>query len=179
MNKKIVSDWAKKHFLHWFVETHQFQTDGPRQILLQLAETEHLLSQIHIVINGSNLRPLLVISTEETGMPQALLKLEDTTITDLQAIRSQMALIRESPLYLTLYFTDRATSEPHQAVIEENSTLDPAKAQQFLIDFELSLLSEAVKHEMERAQLMRQIDQALEEKNKRKFRRLVKKLKSL
>jgi uncharacterized protein YpiB (UPF0302 family) len=179
MNKKIVSDWAKKNFLHWFIENHQFQSAGSKQVLLELVETE-LLSKVHIIMDGSNSRPLLVISTEGTGMPPVLLKTPDATISDPQSILSQIQLFKESPFYLTLYFSDRSTCEPHQAVIEEIPTpVEETAAQQVLIDFELSLWREAIKHEMDRAQLMIQIDQALDEGNKRKFTRLVKKLKNL
>jgi uncharacterized protein YpiB (UPF0302 family) len=180
MNKKIVSDWAKKNFLHWFVENHQFESAGPKQVLLELAGNE-FLSKIHIILDGSNSRPLLVISTEGTGMPSVLLKNHDNaTISDSQAILSQLQLFKESPLYLTLYFSDRATCEPHQAVIEEIAMpVDESATQQVLIDFELSLWRETIQHEMNRARLMSQIDQALDEGNKQKFRRLVKKLKNL
>ena len=45
------------------------------------------------------------------------------------------------------------------------------------MDFELSLWSETIKHDIERQEIMSQIDKALDERNKRKFKRLVKKLK--
>lgn len=180
MNRKIVSNWAKKNFLFWFVENYQLQSAGSKQILLQLAENEALLSQVHIVLDGSYLRPLLVISTEGSGMPPFLLKTFDSTVTDSMMILSRLQLLEESPIYLTLYFPDRANCEPHQAVLEEDPiSLDSNRAQQILIDFELSLWNETFKLEMERAELMSQIDQALDEKNKRKFLRLVKKLNSL
>jgi uncharacterized protein YpiB (UPF0302 family) len=180
MNRKIISNWAKKNFLFWFVENYQLQPVGSRQILLQLAEKEPLLSQVHIVLDGSYLRPLLVVSTEGAGMPPFLLKTFDSTVTDCSIILSRLTLLEESPIYLTLYFPDRATCEPHQAVVEEDPiSLDSTRAQQILIDFELSLWSATFKREMERAELMSQIDQALDERNKRKFQRLVKKLNSL
>jgi uncharacterized protein YpiB (UPF0302 family) len=180
MNRKIISNWAKKNFLFWFVENYQQQSPGSQQILLQLAGNESLLSQVHIVLDGSYLRPLLVVSTDATGMPPFLLKTFDSTVTDCSMILTRLPLLMESPIYLTLYFPDRASCEPHQAVVEEDPiSLDSTRARQILIDFELSLWSASFKREMERAELLNQIDQALDEKNKRKFRSLVKKLNSL
>ncbi len=177
MNRKIVSNWAKKNFLFWFVENHQLQSDGARQILLQLAESESLLSQLHVVLDGSYLRPLLVVSTAGTGIPPFLLKTFDSTVTDCSIILTRLSLLEESPIYLTLYFPDRASCEPHQAVVEEDPiSLDSTRAQQILIDFELSLWSASFKREMERVEIMSQIDQALDARDKRKFQRLVKKL---
>jgi uncharacterized protein YpiB (UPF0302 family) len=180
MNRKIISNWAKKNFLFWFAENYQLQPAGSRQILLQLAENESLLSQVHIVLDGSYLRPLLVVSTDGAGMPPFLLKTFDSTVTDCSIILSRLPLLEESPIYLTLYFPERASCEPHQAVVEEDPvSLDSTRAQQNLIDFELSLWSATFQREMERAELMCQIDQALDQRNKRKFHRLVKKLNSL
>jgi uncharacterized protein YpiB (UPF0302 family) len=180
MNRKIISNWAKKNFLFWFVENYQQQLTGSQQILLQLAENEVLLSQVHIVLDGSYLRPLLVVSTDATGMPPFLLKTFDSTVTDSSIILSRLPLLAESPIYLTLYFPDRASCESHQAVVEEDPiSLDSTRAQQILIDFELSLWSASFQREMERAELLNKIDQALDEKNKRKFHSLVKKLNNL
>lgn len=180
MNRKIISNWAKKNFLFWFLEKYQLQSEDSKQVLLRLTENESLLSQVHIVLDGSYLRPLLVVSTEGTGMPAFLLKTFDSNVTDCSFILSRLQLLGESPIYMTLYFPDRAACEPHQAVVEEDPiSLDASRAQQILIDFELSLWSETFKKEMERAELMSKIDQALDEKNKKKFRCLVKKLNNL
>jgi phosphate transport system permease protein len=74
MTRKTVSAWAKKNFLHWFIENYQFDSDGPKHILFHLAETEENLSRTHMVLDGSYLRPLLVLSTSGTGMPPFILK---------------------------------------------------------------------------------------------------------
>jgi uncharacterized protein YpiB (UPF0302 family) len=180
MTKKTISDWAKKNFLHWFVESYQFHSPVPRQFLLKLAENEDLLSRIHIVLDGSYLRPLLVISTNRTGLPPLLYKtLDDNTVLDPAAI--QTAVMEETGLfYLMLYFPDRSTSEPYQAVAEENlAPFDSASAHHILFQFELSLLNTAVRRDLERERLLSLIDQALDQKDKRKFKRLAKKLKSL
>lgn len=180
MTRKTVTDWAKKNFLHWFIENYLAGNEDVKQILIQIAETDSLLGKVHIISDGSYLRPLLVISTEDTGMPPFLLKTFDTTVTETGLIKDRLRLLGESPIYLTFYFPDRATCEPFQAVAEENPfSLDSASARQLLIDFELSLWTETFKQEMERSELMAQIDQALDEKNKRKFQSLVKKLKNL
>lgn len=180
MSKKTVSTWAKKNFIHWFIENYSFESEGSKQILLYLTESEELLSRTHLILDGSYLRPLLVLSTLGTGMPSFILKTFNSTVTDPEMFLNRFQLLKGSPLYLTLYFPDRATSESYQAVIEESPVfLETTLGQQILMDFELSLWSESFKHEMERAELMTQINQALDEKNKRKFSRLVKRLNKL
>lgn len=180
MSRKTVSTWAKKNFLHWFVENYQFQSQGAKQLLLNLAETEENLARTHLVIDGSYLRPLLVISTTGTGMPPFIFKTFNSTVTQPELILSRLQLLNGSPLYLSLYFPDRTTCEAFFSVIEESPvTLESTLGQQILIDFELSLWSEAFKHELERAEIMDQINQSLDNRDKRQFKRLVKKLKKL
>lgn len=180
MSKKTVSAWAKKNFLHWFAENYSFESEGSKQILLYLTESDELLSRTHLVLDGSYLRPLLVLSTSGTGMPPFIFKTFNSTVTEPEMFINRFQLLKGSPLYLTLYFPDRATSESYQAVVEESPVvLESTLGQQILIDFELSLWSEAFKHQMERAEIMTQINQALDERNKRKFIRLVKRLKKL
>lgn len=180
MTRKTISDWAKKNFLHWFIENYLLESETIKQVLMQIAQNESLLAKVHIVLDGSYLRPLLVISTEGTGMPSFLLKTFDSIISNPTLIVNRLQLLKDSPIYLTLYFPDRSICEPLQAVIEENpKLLDSNDARQMLMDFELSVWSETIKHDIERQELMAQIDIALDERNKRKFRRLVKKLKEL
>lgn len=178
MSKKTVSIWAKKNFILWFLESYQFQSDSPKRFLSYLVESEELLARICLVYNGTHLRPLLVISSDHTGMPPLFLKTADKNTTDSLTILQHLQTNRENPIYLTLYFPDRRASEPYQAVVEETFP-EAEQGNQFMMDFELSLLIEACRLDMERAHLMRQIDQSLDKGNKRTFMRLVKKLKNL
>ncbi|HOP74116.1 MAG TPA: YpiB family protein [Bacillota bacterium] len=180
MTRKTVSSWAKRNFLHWFIENYPFDSEGSKQLLLLLADNEEYLSRIHLVMDGSYLRPLLVISTTGTGMPPFILKTFNSTVTDPEMIIARLQLLKESPLYLTLYFPDRLSCESFHTVIEESPvTLESTLGQQILIDFELSLWTEAFKREMEMNALMVQINEALDSRNKRKFLRLARKYNKL
>lgn len=178
MSKKAVSIWAKKNFLLWFLESYHFEGENGRRLLRQLIESEELLSRTCLVYHSLHLRPLLIISSEGTGIPSLFFKTESKNISDSMTIFNQIQTSQETPIYLTLYFPERDVSEPYQAVAEEPADeLGPSKTS--LIDFELSLWTEAYRVKMEQADLMRRIDLALDKGDKRQFRRLVKKLKAL
>lgn len=179
MTKKAVSVWAKKNFIYWFIDNYRFSNENPVDILQELAQTEELLSRLILVMNGSFLRPLIVISTEGTGMPPLLFKTNDQNQTDLQLILEHLYLEREAPIYLTLYYPERSISEPFLSVAEKMGYLNQNQNSQLLIDFELSLWFAGFKREQERAEILKQIDRSLAEGKKRQFRQLVKKLKSL
>ncbi|TCL62030.1 uncharacterized protein YpiB (UPF0302 family) [Hydrogenispora ethanolica] len=181
MAKKTISDWAKKNFLHWFIETYPFPSPDAKEFLLQLAAAEALLPRLHIVMDGSCLRPLLVVSTDGSGMPPLLLiSATDQSSSEYQAILEQLAATDPSAIYLTLYFPDRSTSETFQAVVEECPTAcDSAYADQIMFQFELSLLNAGIRREIAKQNLLQKIDEALDEKDKDKFLHWVQKLKSL
>lgn len=179
MNKKAVSVWAKKNFLIWFIENNRFSNDNPVNILQELSQTEELLCRLKLVLNGSYLRPIIVISTEGIGLPPLIYKTTDQSQTQLQVILEQLYLERENPIYLTLYYPERSLSEPYLTIAEDNLGNNPNLNDQLLIDFELSLWFAGFKREQERSHILKQIDHSLAEGKKREFRRLVKKLKSL
>ncbi len=182
MMKKTISDWAKKNFLHWFTETYSFQDNTPKDFLMQLAGDEKFLSRIRIVMDGSYLRPLLVVSTVETGLPPLLLKtLDDHDLTDVAAIRRLLtAAASDEPLFLTLYFSERTTSEPFQAVVEEApGPRDRSYTDHVLFQFELALLNSGIRRVIAKKLLLAKIDEALDERDRRKFERLAKRFKKL
>ncbi len=179
MTKKTVSIWAKKNFILWFIENYRFSNEHPVSILRELVQTEELLSRLRLVMNGSYLRPLIVISTEGIGIPPLLYKNYDQRQTDLQIILEHLYSEREAPIYLTLYFPERSSSEPYLTVIDDTSASNPNQSDYLLIDFELSLCFAGFKREQERAEVLKEIDRSLAEGKKRQFQRLVKKLKSL
>lgn len=179
MTKKTVSIWAKKNFIFWFIENNRFSNEHPVNILQELVQTEELLSRLRLVMNGSYLRPLIVISTEGIGIPPLLYKSNDQNETDLQIILEHLYFEREAPIYLTLYFPERSSSEPYLTVIDDTSAPNSNQSDHLLIDFELSLWFAGFKREQERTEVLKEIDRSLVEGKKRQFRRLVKKLKSL
>lgn len=178
--KKTVSSWAKKNFLYWFIENYSFHNQGPKNILYYLTEDEQLLSQTHLVLDGSYLRPLLVISSATTGLPPLILKTFTSTITDSDLLLARMNLLRNSPLYLTLYFADRDDCQALFAIIEEDPTvLEGTLGRQLLFDFELSLWNDGFKREQKRSELLTNINAALDQRNKSEFEQLAKQYNNL
>mgnify|MGYP001164407863 CR=1 FL=1 len=179
MIKKTISVWAKKNFIYWFIENYRFSNEYPVDILQELVQDEELLSRLKLVMNGSYLRPLLVISSKGIGMPPLIYKTNDQDYTDPQSILEHLYLEKDSPIYLTLYFPERSFSDAYLGVIEETKVENQNQSNYLLIDFELSLWSASFRREHEKAEVLKEIDRSLAEGNKRKFRHLVKKLKRL
>ena len=147
MTKKIISVWAKKNFIYWFIENYQSSNGHQVNILQKLVQTEELLARLRLVMDGSYLRPLLVISSEGIGMPPLLYKTHDQNYIDPQTILEFLYLEKDSPIYLTLYFPERSSSEAYRAVTEKTKAQNQDQSNYLLIDFELSLWSACFKQE--------------------------------
>ena len=180
MTKKTVSNWAKKNFLIWFADSFQFQSENAHEFLLYIARRDDLLSRMHLLLEGPYPEPLIIIAIQNTGMPPLMIKDQEYYSNDPETIVEYLKSLGELPFYLTLYFPERSTCEIYRAVAEENRLVnDLIDSKEHLIDFELSLWNESFKSETLRQELMREIDQALEKRDKRRFKKLVKKLKEL
>ena len=180
MNKPTISPLAKKRFINWFIENWELRGDAPQKILSYLQKKDSSLNNVKIIENGSFLRPLLVISSLETGMPPSLLITYKKMITKTEDILEYLSGLKSEKLYLTLYFPGRENCLPFLDVVEEIPIpLEEEKIKSFQIDLEILLLIEEAKNEENRSKIMAEIDQALATGQKDKFLRLVKELKKI
>lgn len=179
MARKMVSSWAKKNFIYWFADHYEI-SDEAYDLLEEIVENEDLLSRMHVTEDGTLLKPLLVISTANTGMPSLLLQSFDRDLHQSYDILNYLWQLENKPFYLTLYFFDRNQCKPYLAVAENPpSLLEPEKANALRFDFELKLCLEEMRKAEQRRQLMIEIDKVLETKEKRRFLQLVRKLKRI
>lgn len=179
MSRKMVSSWAKKNFIYWFADHYEI-SDEAYDLLEEIIENEDLLSRMRVTEDGTLLKPLLVVSTAETGMPSLLLQSFDRDLRNSHEILNYLWQMENKPFYLTLYFFDRSQCKPYLAVAENPpSLLDPEKANALRFDFELRLCLEELRKSEQRRQLMAEIDRVLAKGEKRRFIQLVRKLKRI
>ncbi|HHT49440.1 MAG TPA: IDEAL domain-containing protein [Firmicutes bacterium] len=180
MNQPLVTPLAKKRFIKWFLTHWEFRGEGPRRVLLTLLKQDATLKQVKIIAEGCFLRPLLVVSSLGTGMPPVHLLTYEQILTDPDEIIDFCTTLKKGGLYLTFYFPNRNTCVPFLDVLEELPLpLDPEKIKGLQIDLEIQLLLAEAENEAQRTKLLSQIDEALANREKEKFHRLVKILKTL
>src|SRR5690554_7204488 len=125
--QSIISTWAKKNFILWFMENYPLR-NGARRVLKYLAKRRPVLSSLHIIENGSLFRPLLVISSENTGMPSCLLMTVKDTLSNPDSILEYLENFeanKGNKLFLTFYFPDREKCRPFWQVSEEGALIIP------------------------------------------------------
>lgn len=179
MSRKTISSWAKKNFVYWFSDHHDISLEA-YDLLEEIVENEELLSRMHITEDGTLLKPLLVISTPDSGMPSVLLQTFDRNLRRNGDILSYLWQLENKPFYVTFYFYDRSQSKPFLSIAENPPTLlDPEKAKALRLDFELELCFEELRKEEQKRKIMAEIDNVLERGEKRRFHQLVRKLKQI
>lgn len=182
--QSTVTTWAKKNFMLWFMEHYSLRNNGAQKILTYLMEKKPALGFLHIIENGSLFRPLLVISSEETGMPSCLLMTVKNTFYNPDSILEYLEDFEinnnGNKLFLTFYFPDREKCRPFWQVSEEAAlVIEPEKIRSLQFNFELRLLLEEEKKELRRKELLAEIDRALAKGEKRTFHQLARELKNL
>ena len=180
MKQPLVSPLAKKNFIQWFLTHCEFRGEGPRRILFALLKEESTLKRIKIVKHGCILRPLLVISSQDTGMPPAVLLTYNLVLSDPTDVIKYLSSTGEDCFYLTFYFPGRDRCLPFRDVLEELPLpIEPEKVDSLQMDLEIKLLLIEAENEVQRTKLLAQIDEALAKKEKKTFLRLARLLKSL
>ena len=177
--QSIISTWAKKNFILWFMDNYPLR-NGARRVLKYLAKRRPVLSSLHIIENGSLFRPLLVISSTNSGMPSCLLLTINKNLHNPDAILEYLENYGNNKLFLTFYFPDRRECRTFWRVLEEAIlVIEPEKAKSLQFNFEIQLLLEEEKNETRRKQLLAEIDLVLGRGEKETFHRLVRELKKL
>src|SRR5690554_672187 len=177
--QSIISTWAKKNFILWFMDNYPLR-NGARRVLKYLAKRRPVLSSLHIIENGSLFRPLLVISSTNSGMPSCLLLTINKNLHNPDAILEYLENYGNNKLFLTFYFPDRRECRTIWRVLEEAIlVIEPEKAKSLQFNFEIQLLLEEEKNETRRKQLLAEIDRVLGRGEKETFHRLVRELKKL
>ncbi|NLZ44407.1 MAG: IDEAL domain-containing protein [Clostridia bacterium] len=181
--QSTVTTWAKKNFMLWFMENYPLRNNGARRILTYLLEKKPALSFLHIIENGSLFRPLLVISSENTGMPSCLLITVRDSLYNSDAILEYLENFEANDgnrLFLTFYFPDREKCRPFWQVSEEGALIiPPDRIKDLQFKFELRLLLEEERKKLRRQELMAEIDQALAKGERLVFQQLARELKNL
>lgn len=180
LKQPLVSPLAKINFIQWFLTHCEFRGESPRRILCALLKEEKTLQRIKIVRHGSILRPLLVISSQGTGMPPAVLLTYNLVLSDPPDVMEYVSSTGEGAIYLTFYFPGRDRCLLYRDVLEEFPLpVAQDKVDSLQMDLEIKLLLIEAENEVQRTKLLAQIDEALAKKEKKTFLRLARILKSL
>ncbi|MCM3760351.1 YpiB family protein [Alkalihalobacillus oceani] len=177
---KWVSVAEKRQFLKWFLAQQQLKRKEAGRVLEYLLQHYHLLEQVTFTEEIRSRERTIVISSlqsEETGFAFHLYrkKIDDPAraIGELQANPAD-------PVYIILHFHGKAHNQHYLQMLDSESREYIKHYKQFReYKKEAGSLIEAVLIETEKSTLLKQIDEALDQKNEQRFKQLVKQLQKL
>ncbi|WP_213423169.1 ReoY family proteolytic degradation factor [Bhargavaea massiliensis] len=169
----------KKEFVRWFLKTYHLKRRECVWILNYLLSHDQLLNHVRFVDEAHYCPRAMVMSTTDSdGIPFRFYK-GNLMTADAEKSFHDLRLHPEENMYLQLNFPNRHACPEYAAVLEDNpyvpeyikiSDKDRREAEQLLEESVLAFREE---------QLLRQIDEALDQNDKDKFFALSKTLQSL
>ncbi|KIL48924.1 hypothetical protein KP77_21350 [Jeotgalibacillus alimentarius] len=167
-----ISANEKKDFIKWFLQHYELKKRESVWIMNYLLSHEQLIENLHFVEDARYCpRGIVMSATCTDEVPFRFYKGHVMT-TDAEKSFHDIRLHRDEDLYIQLNFESAYSSYQYAAVLEENPYIreelkltanEKKLAEKFLAD---SI------HENQRAQLMRQIDEALDSNDREKFEQL-------
>ncbi|MED3645850.1 YpiB family protein [Halalkalibacterium halodurans] len=176
---KWVSVAEKRQFLKWFL-TQQLKRKDAKRILEYLLQHYHLLEQVMFTEEIRGRERTLVISTLQSDEPGFAFYLYRRKIEDPIRALGELQANPADPIYLILHFHGKAQNHQYLQMLDSESREYIKRFKQFqAYKEEADSLIEAVLIENEKKMLLQQIDEALDLKDERRFKDLVKKLQEL
>ena len=174
-----VSVNEKKDFIRWFLNHYQLKKRECVWILNYLMSHDQLMKKVHFVEDAQFCPRGLVMATHCVEEAPFKFYKSNVMTTDAEKSFHDIRLNREEDIYISLHFRSAYSSHQYAAVLEKNPFIprsnvsnekDKIIAEQVI---EQSLVS------FQKDQLLKQIDQALDENNPEMFQKLTALLKQL
>ncbi|PKR82465.1 ReoY family proteolytic degradation factor [Heyndrickxia camelliae] len=167
----------KKDFIRYFLNHYQLKRRESKWILEYIMKQDDLIEKLHFVddIEGCQRAMLMSCHCVDT-IPFKFFKNKSETI-DAEKAFNDLRLYRDEDFYIKLNFNRKHTNSKYIRILEENPFMkeedespDSGAAKDFL-DYCLATF--------QREQLLKRIDEAIDNKKKKLFNKLVKELNEL
>lgn len=174
-----VSNADKKEFIRWFLKNYQLKRREGVWILNYLLTSERILKNVCFTDDAHYCPRAIVMSTVDTeGLPFRFY--ENATMTnDPEKAFSRLKKSINEVIYIQLNFTSSMLNPKYLAVLEENPyvpSTKPIRLQDKKMAESMMAISISKHHE---TYLLQLIDEALDQGDKERFKKLVQQLKDL
>lgn len=173
---EVINVTEKKTFIKWFLEHHVLQNREAEWLLQYLASNDAVLEHVHFIDNFRNLPKTILMSTKCVQMTPFKFYKNKRVTSDVEKAFLDIHNNVQEDVYIGLFFKDRNTSPEYASVLEQNPTDDPREITDVLVSLEAEMMLDFAIRDYHKARVLREIDQALDAKNKNKFFDLTKEL---
>lgn len=177
--RTIISITEKRHFLKWFLDQFEFINYECMYLLQYISKTKSLLSNIHFVDDVTLCPRAMIISIEDKDEKEHsfVYRKKQIYTNEPEKAFHDIRIDREEPLYCQINFENRHRQVEYAAVIEENPYYQPDVSLEF--GNEAQELLDNLTFTYKKSKLYQEINNALDEGNQKKFKRLTHSLKAL
>ncbi|MFB5661684.1 ReoY family proteolytic degradation factor [Alteribacillus sp. HJP-4] len=178
MNDSI-SVWEKRDFLKAFLKGHKLKRRECAWLLNYLLSDDDLLKHVHIVEKAEFCPKALIISSAAADqMPFTFHKHQYVTM-DAEKTFHDIRLHPDEEVYIQLNFPESDTDYLYKSVLEENPYLPGQKEEKLSARLFAEFITDEALKAYERNELQKEIDAALDRRDKQAFSRLSSELNAL
>jgi uncharacterized protein YpiB (UPF0302 family) len=170
-----ITNKEKKDFIDWFIKNHKTKSRSSQSLLTLIAGNDKVVENIVFVNENKNYPKYLVISTDEVD-GHKMLYIENgngNVVFEFAEILMKIRINLKDKLYINLNFKDKEKSPEYSLVAE----IEPANS----LNTEVPLIAEELiketEKELRKYYLLKEIDKALDDKNRKLFITLTNELK--
>ncbi|OIJ14796.1 hypothetical protein BKP37_07405 [Anaerobacillus alkalilacustris] len=174
-----ISVLEKKDFLKWFLNKYQLKRRECAWLLNYLMSDDQLMEKVHFVENAEYCPKSLIISANDVDcIPFSFHKRQHVTM-DAEKSFHDIRLNKEEEIYIQLNFRDSKKIPQYIAVLEENPFVPIDKETEKVYSLFADLIIDQASYQFEKKQLLKKIDESLDNGDKESFMFYSKKLSNL
>ncbi|MBU8907972.1 YpiB family protein [Desertibacillus haloalkaliphilus] len=173
-----VSTNEKRFFLKWFIKTHRLKRVDSRYLLDYLIKNSHILDHVQFTEKNMKSEKMIVISSTQSDEPGFEYYNNHRKTTDVSRAVSDLMEHPTDKVYLLVHFYGKMLNHRYLNLIENpalENTRRYKKYEEYAKDATKILSHSLDENKLQR--LRKQIDQALDRKDKKLFNKLVEELK--
>lgn len=177
--KDMITTAHKRNFLQWFLAHYEVKDPLAKWLLESILNHEELLSHVHFTEQLQTSKKALLISTKCVQMTAFKFYHHHRSSTDVEKAYLNLHQNPEQDVYITLYFRNRLHSESFRLVLEQPEHQVIRYAGQRLEALQIELFLDHLLHRHKLQLIMRELDLALDQRDKERFLALAKEYGSL
>ncbi len=175
----IIPVVEKKDFLKSFLQQYELKRRECAWLLNYLMSDDQLMERVHFVEKAAHTPKALIISTKGVdSIPFSFHKQKHIT-TDAEKAFHDIRLNQTEDVYIELHFKGAKQFPPYLTVLEDNPFVPENLELVVAFQYEADQLLKGSIQTFNRNRLLKEIDQALDQGDKRQFELLVKELQYL
>lgn len=168
--KDMITAAHKKHFIKWFLEHYELKNPEAEWLLQYLSSNDELLDKVHFTDHFRNLPKALLMSTTCVQMTGFKFYKQKRVTSDVEKAFLDVHNHPEEDLYVTLYFRDRMNCPEYAFVLETVSDPQPRiSTTEVIQSLQAELWLDFVSHQWLEGYLRREIDLALDGRDRNRF----------